>query len=120
MPRQQLAVHQYIAKAAPKARPMLRQLRRTIRAAAPQATEKLSYGMPYYGYHGRLAYFAAFRDHVSYFVTGAMQRSTSPDVVRYRKTKATLHFPLGTKIPTRLITKLVKARMKENEKNRTK
>lgn len=54
-------VERYIAAAPPAARGMLRQLQGAIQSAAPQAEEKISYGMPYYEYKGRLAYFAAFR-----------------------------------------------------------
>lgn len=96
---------------------MLRQLRQTIRAAAPKAEEKLSYGMPYYGYHGRLAYFGSFGDHVSYFVmpSQTIQAKYALAMKPYKTGKATLQFPLGTKVPVALIKKLVTARARENE-----
>ncbi len=108
-------VNAYIAAAPKAAQPMLRTLRRVIRAAAPEAEEKLSYGMPYYGYNGRLAYFAAFRDHVSLFVMGVSQKMYLKELKAYKRTKATIHFPLGTKIPLGLVRKLILARLKENE-----
>ncbi|HEX7077168.1 MAG TPA: DUF1801 domain-containing protein [Candidatus Eisenbacteria bacterium] len=96
---------------------MLRLIRRAVRAAAPRAEERVSYGMPYYTYHGRLAYFAAFREHVSFFFMGspALRTRFAASVARYRTSKATLRFPLGTRVPVALIAKLVKARVKENE-----
>ena len=68
------AVTAYIAAAPLKVRVMLKQIRAAIKAAAPQAQEKLSYGMPYYSHKGRLAYFAAFRSHVSVFTTAPTRR----------------------------------------------
>jgi uncharacterized protein YdhG (YjbR/CyaY superfamily) len=109
-------VAEYIAAAPKAAQPMLRQLRQTIRAAAPGAEERLSYGMPYYAYHGRLAYFAAFTAHVSYYVmpSRTVQEKFAEAILPYRTGKATLQFPIGTKLPLALIAKLVKARAAEN------
>ena len=94
---------------------MLRTLRRIVRANAPKATEKISYGVPYYDYHGRLIYFAAFKKHVAVYVMGKSKEKLAAQMKPYRKTKATLHFPLGTGIPERLIARLVRARVKEIE-----
>ena len=93
---------------------MLRQLRRIIMAAAPKATEKLSYRMPYYHDHGRLIYFAAHTRHVSVYVMGNAKQKYAKELAPYQTSKSTLQFPLGTKIPVRLITRLVRARGKEN------
>jgi uncharacterized protein YdhG (YjbR/CyaY superfamily) len=92
---------------------MLRQLRQVMRRVAPKAEETISYGMPYYSYHGRLVYFAAFRDHVSLFVMGASQRLFARQTKKYKSGRATLQFPLGTALPTSLITKLIRARLNE-------
>ena len=119
MPRP-TTVDGYIAAAPKEARSMLKQLRAAIRSAVPAAEEKLSYGMPYYFHHGRLAYFAAFREHVSYYVMPG-KATTDRYAVRiepYKMGKATLRFPLGTAIPIGLIKSLVRARAKENEAKR--
>lgn len=108
-------VDEYIKAAAPKARPMLRQLRSIIRATAPKAVEKISYGMPYYSYCGRLAYFAAFKDHVSIYAWGAAMKTFASEVKPYKTSSSTLRFPLGSKLPVTLLRKLVKARVKDNE-----
>jgi uncharacterized protein YdhG (YjbR/CyaY superfamily) len=114
--RKPATVAEYIAAAAPAARPMLRQLRATIRTAVPDAEEKLSYGMPYYSFHGRLAYFAAFTSHVSYFVMPrpAVLGKHAARIAPYRTSKATLRFPLGTKLPVALLRSIVKAVAAEN------
>jgi uncharacterized protein YdhG (YjbR/CyaY superfamily) len=109
----------YIASAPPPAREMLRQIRTAIRSAAPGAAERISYGMPFYeykfpGYKGRLVYFGAFVKHVSLFIVPRnVPASLAAQVRKYKAEKATLQFPLGTRVPTGLIKKLVKLRMKE-------
>ena len=105
----------YIAAAPAPARPMLRQLRRLVRASAPRASETLSYGMPYYSHHGRLIYFAAFQKHVSVFVMNRAKERFAAEMKPYRATASTLHFPFGTRLPATLVTRLVRARVRENE-----
>jgi uncharacterized protein YdhG (YjbR/CyaY superfamily) len=105
----------YIAAAPRPAQPMLRALRRIVRANAPKATEALSYRMPYYSYHGRLIYFAAFSTHVGVYVMGKSKEKFAAGMKPYRKTAATLQFPFGTRIPERLIARLVRPRVKEIE-----
>ena len=61
---QPLDVAAYIASAPKASQPMLRQLRKTIRAAAPKAEERISYGMPFYEQQGRLVYFGGYEHHM--------------------------------------------------------
>jgi len=109
------AVTAYIAAATPRARLMLRKIRAAIKAAAPRAVEKLSYGMPYYSHHGRLVYFAAFRDHVSVFIPGRVLKTFAKEIKPWWRGKATLQFPIGTRVPVGLIGRLVRARRREND-----
>ena len=94
---------------------MLRKLRAVIRLAAPRAEEKISYGMPYFGYHGRLIYFAAFTRHVSIFpmMSTTTRRKYLGKLKPYLSGRVTMHVPLGEKIPYQLIVCLVKARIRE-------
>jgi len=109
-------VSAYIAAAPAWARPVLREIRKTIRAAAPQAHEKISYGMPYYSHFGRLAYFAAFKNHCSFFWIGAEDmKKFKKELAKQEFMGSTLRIPQGTKVPVGLITKIVRARMKKNE-----
>jgi uncharacterized protein YdhG (YjbR/CyaY superfamily) len=112
-----MTVTQYIAAAPKEAQQMLKQLRVAIRSTAPQAKEKISYGIPFYeykspGYRGRLAYFAAFKNHVSVFAWGHLV-DTIPGLKKYKASKSAIHFPLGTKIPVALVKRVVRARMRE-------
>jgi uncharacterized protein YdhG (YjbR/CyaY superfamily) len=108
-------VDAYVAAAPPGARSMLKQLRGAIRSCAPKATERLSYRMPYYSYFGRLAYFAAFTHHVSLFVPGRPIKAFAKEVKKYKAGEATLRFPIGTKVPLRLVRKLITMRARDNE-----
>ena len=105
----------YIAAAPAPARTMLKQLRAAVRSAAPRAEEGISYGMPYYYDRGRLVYFAAFKRHVSLLVWGPILKRYAAEIEKYQASRATLQFPLGTRIPMALVKKLVTARRRENE-----
>ena len=109
-------VDEYITASHRKAQPMLRQLRRAIRASAPKAVEGTSYGMPYYADHGRLVYFAAFANHISLFVPGRIVKDHAAELAKFKTSQATIQFPIGTKVPVTLVRKLVKARARENER----
>lgn len=108
-------VSAYIAAAPGPARTMLRQLRSSVRAAAPRAEETISYGMPHYRYRGRLTAYAAFKQHVSLFISASILERYAAEVRKYQATRSTLHFPLGTRVPTGLVKKLVMARRRKNE-----
>ncbi len=107
----------YIATAPAKARPMLRQIRRLIKKAVPGVEEKISYAIPYYGYFGRLIYFAAFKDHIGVYVMSGARKTLGKALDPYRVTSATLHFPLTKSIPVALLKKIVKAQAKANEEH---
>jgi len=110
------AVDAYIAAAPKEVQPMLRELRRAIKSAAPKAEEKLSYRMPFYAYHGRLIYFAAHRAHVGmYPIIGREKDLYAKELKPYMAAKATLQFPIGQPIPIALVKKVVRERAKENE-----
>lgn len=104
----------YIAVAPKEAQPMLQQLRRVIRAAAPMAEERISYGMPFYEYRGRLVYFAGYKSHVGLYPVGQAKQIYATELKEYLTGKSTLRFPIGRPLPVALITKVVEARVKEN------
>jgi uncharacterized protein YdhG (YjbR/CyaY superfamily) len=110
------AVDAYIAAAPKTVQPMLRELRQAIRSAAPKAEEKISYGMPFYAYHGRLIYFGAHKNHVGmYPIIGREKDLYAKELKPYIVEKATLQFPIGSRLPITLVKKVVKARAKQNE-----
>jgi uncharacterized protein YdhG (YjbR/CyaY superfamily) len=114
--KQPTTISAYIAAAPKPAQLMMKRLRAEILAVAPMVTEKISYGMPFFqykkeGFLGRLVYFGAFKNHVSIFAWGR-EVDAFPELAKYKTSKGTLQFPLGTTIPSTLVRKVVKARMK--------
>ncbi|WP_268543863.1 iron chaperone [Candidatus Nitrosotenuis cloacae] len=107
-------VDDYIADAPKELRGKLRQLRTTIRKTAPAAEERISYRMPYYGYKGRLVYFAVFKKHISLFVPPPVIEEHKNVLKDYETAKATIRFPIDKPLPIQLIKKLIKARMEKN------
>ena len=108
-------VNSYIAAAPKKVQSKLRELRAVIRQIAPKAEEKISYGMPYYGYKGRLAYFAYAKQHIGLYAMPPIVKDHEKELKKYRTSTATIRFPLNEKLPVALIKKLVQAGVKNNE-----
>lgn len=111
-------VNKYIASFSKEAQIMMKQLRTAIKSVAPEAKEKMSYGMAFYeykspGYKGRMAYIGAFKNHVSLFIVEGPQVNKVKGLKKYRKSKSALQFPFGAKIPVALVRQGVKAKMKE-------
>lgn len=113
-------VDAYIEAAPKKARVMLVQLRKIIKAAAPEAIEGISYRMPYYKYNGALVWFAAFKNHIGFFIRPPVIEKHKHDLKGYETTKSTVRFPIGKPLPVGLIKKLIKARVAKNESARKK
>ena len=110
----QKTVDDYLAALPEDARATLEKIRKTIRAAAPRATEGISYQMPMYKHHGMVMGFAAFKDHCSLF-PGANPVATFKDELKaYKTSKGTIQFPIGKPLPAALVKKIVKARVVEN------
>ena len=106
------SIDDYIATAPPDKRAALRSLRRTIRAAAPEATEYIGYGMAGYKHRGKaLIYFAHAKEHVGLY-GGALVKFTK-DLKGYETTKGSVHLDPGKAIPASLVTRIVKDRVAE-------
>lgn len=108
-------VDEYIANAPEEVQNKLKQLRNAIKDSAPQALEKLSYSMPYYGYKGRLAYFAYAKGHIGLYIPPPVIQEHKKELEKYGTAMATVRFPLDEELPIALIKKMVKARVEKNE-----
>ncbi len=109
-------VDDYLTALPEDARSALEKLRTTIKAAAPEATEAISYQIPTFKYHGSLVGFAAFKKHCSFYVMSPSLMSAHSDELKaYDASGATIRFPPDKPLPAALVTKLVRARMVENE-----
>ncbi|TMP97999.1 MAG: DUF1801 domain-containing protein, partial [Thaumarchaeota archaeon] len=108
----------YILAAPEGVRPKLKEVRAAIREVAPMAAESISYGMPYYSYRGRLAWFGLHRAHIGLYLRPPVIEEHRRELAGYKVTKSAVHLSLDKKIPVTLIKKLVRARMKMNEAER--
>jgi len=77
--------------------------------------ERISYGMPFYDYKGRLAYFGLAKAHIGLYIPPPVIEEHKKELADYETAKSTVRFPLDKKLPVTLIKKLVQARMKKNE-----
>jgi uncharacterized protein YdhG (YjbR/CyaY superfamily) len=110
------SMDEYLAAQPDSQRLVLEKLRRTILAAAPEAEECFSYGMPAFRFEGRiLVAFAARASHCAlYPMSGETVAAFKADLVGYDTSKGTIRFQPGHPLPLPLIRKLVKARIQEN------
>ena len=108
-------VDAYISSAPKEAQGKLKELRAAIREAAPTAVESISYGMPYYAYKGRLAYFRLGKSHIGLYIPTPVIAEHKRELRGYETSQATLRLPLDKKIPAAIIKKLVRARVKKND-----
>ena len=92
----------------------LQKIRETVRKVAPSAEEKISYGIPTFVLEGNLVHFGGFKSHVGLFPGASGVAAFEKELKKYETSKGTIQFPLDTPIPTALITKIVKFRIKEN------
>ncbi len=111
------SVEEYLAALPDGPRAALEKLRDTIKAAAPEATETISYQMPAFRLHGRfLVWYAAFRDHCSLFpASGRVLEAHREELKPYLSGKGTLRFTVERPIPATLVDRIVKTRIQENE-----
>ncbi|HBZ00766.1 MAG TPA: hypothetical protein DEO84_05525 [candidate division Zixibacteria bacterium] len=114
-------VDAYLASVPPDMRAVLQKLRNTIKSAAPQAEEVISYQMPAYKYKGVLVYFAAFKNHCSLFpASKSILKIFENELKRFEASGATIHFTVEQPLPATLVRKIVKARIKQNEERHKK
>lgn len=105
-------VSNYIASAPRESQEKLAELRRLIRKVAPEASEKISYGMPGYKINGKpLIYFAGYKDHIGIYPTADKLPAELKELEKFRTGKGTLWFPIDKDLPLDLIRKMIKFRL---------
>jgi uncharacterized protein YdhG (YjbR/CyaY superfamily) len=105
---------EYIASFSPKVQAILIKIRLTIRNAAPDAQETISYNIPTFTLNGALVHFDAFKKHVGFFPPVRGDARLEKAALIYAGEKGNLRFPLDQPIPYSLIERLVKLRVKQN------
>ena len=112
-------VDDYIALQPEQIRLTLEILRQTIKKAAPEAEEVISYQMPGYKFYGVLVWFAAFKSHIGFYCIPSVLQKFKDQLSAYKLTKSAIRFPFGTPVPEKLITAIVREAITESHNRKT-
>ncbi len=107
-------IDEYILNFPVEVQKKLEQIRKTIKKAAPDAEETLSYAMPAFRLYGILVYFAAFKDHIGFYALPSGNEAFQKELSEYKTGRGSIQFPLDKPMPLKLITQIVKFRVYEN------
>jgi uncharacterized protein YdhG (YjbR/CyaY superfamily) len=107
-------VEQYLSSLPEHARVPAEQLRATIRKAAPEAEEVISYNIPAFKWKGMLVWYAAFAHHLGLYPRVSAIEAFKKELSGYKSAKGSVQFPLDKPLPLGLISRIVKFRVKEN------
>ena len=110
------SIDEYVATFPEATQEMLETLRATIKAAAPDAREKISYQMPTFDLKGNLVHFAAFEKHIGFYPAPSGIEAFKDELSIYKGAKGSVQFPIDEPLPLELISKIVKFRVAENLK----
>lgn len=108
------SIDEYIATFPPDIQDILQSLRATIRAAAPDASEKISYQMPTFYLEGNLVHFAAYRNHIGFYPAPRGIEAFREELARYKGAKGSVQFPISEPLPLDLIARIVAFRVQDN------
>ena len=109
-------VDEYIAAFPGDVQQKLEQIRKTIKEAAPEAAELISYGMPGYKLNKKpLVYFAAFKNHIGFYATPSGHSKFSAELSKYKQGKGSVQFPLNEPLPFDLVRRIALFRASENK-----
>lgn len=109
-----MTVDSYIASFPAAVQALLQQVRKTIRQAAPDATEDIKYGIPTFILNGNLVHYAAFKHHIGFYPAPTGIKAFEQELSPYKQGKGSIQFPLDQPLPLELITKIVLYRVKQN------
>ncbi|MEY2923841.1 MAG: hypothetical protein RLZZ337_381 [Bacteroidota bacterium] len=110
------SVEEYIASCDNDAREILNRIRTTILTKAPDAVERISYGMPAYKTNGKpLVYFAKFKNHIGLYATPSGHSTFIKELSKYKGGKGSVQFPLDKPMPYDLIERIIDFRISENK-----
>lgn len=104
----------YIASFPEEIQKILQLVRTTIKAAAPDAREKISYAIPTFELNGNLVHFAAFKNHIGFYPAPTGMVAFQKEFSAYKTGKGSIQFPIDQPMPLGLISKIVQFRVIEN------
>jgi len=114
MPMPFHTIDEYISTFPPEVQVRLHELRAAISNEAPNASERISYGMPTFYLNGNLVYFAAYKNHIGFYPTPSGVEAFRTELSEYKWAKGSVQFPHNKPLPLQLISKIVSFRVKEN------
>lgn len=109
-------IDEYIAGHPQEIQALLQEMRKVIKEAAPEATEKISYQMPTFALHGNLVHFAAYKNHIGFYPAPRGIEAFKEELSVYKGAKGSVQFPLDKPLPYELISRIVAFRVDENIK----
>ena len=112
-----VSIDEYISTFPKEIQKILEELRATIKVAAPEAAEKISYQIPTFALKGNLVHFAAFKNHIGFYPTPSGIQAFKKELSMYESAKGSVQFPIDKPLPLELIRRIVKFRVTENLKN---
>mgnify|MGYP005983066641 CR=1 FL=1 len=107
-------IQDYISQTPKERQPLLTQLYQFIKDLAPEAQEKLSYGMPTFYLNGNLVHFANAKKHIGFYPTPSAITAFQQELTNYKWSKGAVQFPVDQELPWELIKKMVLFRIAEN------
>lgn len=107
-------IDEYISSFPKNTQNILEEIRLTIRKAAPDAVEAISYAIPTFKLNGNLVHFAAFKNHIGFYPTPSGIEEFEKELSVYKQGKGSVQFPIDRPLPLELISKIVKYRVKKN------
>jgi uncharacterized protein YdhG (YjbR/CyaY superfamily) len=107
-------IDSYIVSFPEETQILLEQIRSTIKKAAPDAAEVISYQMPTFKLHGILVHFAGYKNHIGFYPGASGIEAFNKEISAYKWAKGSVQFPLDKPLPLELITKIVTFRKSEN------
>ena len=113
-------IDEYIQSFPEDVQAKLSEMRSTIREAAPEATEKINYGVPTFDLNGNLVHFAAFKRHIGFYPAPSGITRFQKELKAYKSAKGSVQFPLDKPLPLSLIAKIVEFRVDENSRKKAK
>jgi uncharacterized protein YdhG (YjbR/CyaY superfamily) len=114
MEAQYKTIDEYIKAFPQNIQSVLEKMRQTIRQAAPEAAEGISYRMPVFRLNGVLVYFAAYKKHIGFYPTFSGVEFFKQELAPYKSSKGAVQFPLDKPVPYDLVEKIVRFRVMEN------
>lgn len=106
-------IDQYIEQCEKEIQTILNKIRNTIKNAAPNSIEKISYNIPTFYQKENIVQFAAYKNHIGFYPTPEAIEAFSEELKAYKTTKGTIQFSYDKEIPYLLIRKIVEYRIKQ-------